>query len=138
MGMIQIAALHARGDARRHQERRGALGHARVVAWDATVFHLAPTATRMHAHVMHASKPMGTSSSAPEQIERDHMHGHSELIWIKSQSYIYMLWVHINSVLFRWQYCTFPSLCCMLILMHDWNCLVHEKCRWSGLSLGPS
>jgi hypothetical protein len=32
------------------------------------VFHLAPTATRMHAHVMHASKPMGTSSSAPEQI----------------------------------------------------------------------
>lgn len=112
--IIQIAVLHARGDARRHQEKRGAVGHAKVVAWDATVFHLVPTATPMHAHVMHASKPMGTSSSAPEQFPmlvrtihktQKEMDINSKFIWMhavlqfyceknKTQSYIYiyMLW----------------------------------------------
>lgn len=63
--------MHAQGDAKRHQERTGALEHAKVVAWDAIVFHLVPMATRTLAHVMLASKPMETSSSALELSTRE-------------------------------------------------------------------
>lgn len=63
--------MHAQGDAKRHQERTGALEHAKVVVWDAIVFHLVPMATRTLAHVMLASKPTETSSSALELSTRE-------------------------------------------------------------------
>jgi hypothetical protein len=60
------------------------------------VFQLAPTATRMHAHVTHASKPMGTGSSAPEQMERDHMNAWTFKIGLNKipDLYIYALSIH--------------------------------------------
>lgn len=58
--------MHAQGDAGSHQERRCVIELVKLVAADASVFHLVPMATRVHAHVMQASERMEISPSALE------------------------------------------------------------------------
>lgn len=61
---LQIAVKLARGDARKHREKKCAIEHAKLVARDVIVFPRALMVTSKHALVMLASEPMEIDPSA--------------------------------------------------------------------------